>query len=75
MASWIAKNIGVTVTIVGILSGVVASWAVAQYQISELRNDHQHVRHDSDIARQDITEIKADIRWIRSAVERLEKGK
>lgn len=75
MTSWIAKNIGATITLVVILSGIVASWAVAQYQISELRNDHQHVKHDNDTARQDITEIKADIRWIRSAVERLEKGK
>lgn len=75
MTSWILKNIGVTITFIGLVSGVVASWAVAQYQISELRNDNQHVRHDNDTARQDITEIKADIRWIRSAVERLEKGK
>ena len=75
MTSWILKNIGVTITFIGLVSGVIASWAVAQYQISELRSDHQHVRHDNDTARQDITEIKADIRWIRSAIERLEKGK
>lgn len=75
MTSWILKNIGVTLTLIAMISGIVASWAVAQYQISELRSDHQQVQHDNDTARQDITEIKADIRWIRSAVERLEKGK
>jgi hypothetical protein len=58
------------ITLIIVAASVVGSYAVAQYQISELRGDVQKLQEQRDIDRESLIEMRADVRWIRLTLER-----
>ena len=68
MTQWISKHLGEAVTIVGLASALVASFAVAQYQIGELREAHGDLSRVQAGDHDAITEIRQDVRWIRDTL-------
>ena len=53
-----------------VVCGVVGSYAVAQYQIRDLRDDLEAVATQQAGDHDKLTEIYADVRWIRMKLER-----
>ena len=53
-----------------VVCGVVGSYAVAQYQIHDLRVDLEAVATQQAGDHDKLTEIYADVRWIRKRLER-----
>lgn len=70
---WISKHLTEAMTIVTISSALVASFAVAQYQIAELRESHGHLSRVQSGDHDTITEIRQDVRWIRDTLAKESK--
>lgn len=73
MTQWISKHLGEAMTILTISSALVASFAVAQYQIAELRESHGHLSRVQSGDHDTITEIRQDVRWIRDTLAKESK--
>ena len=75
------KSLPLLISVIVIVSGIVASYAVAQYQISELREETQNIKTEvrlelaelhkkAALTRESIVAIESDVRWIRATMER-----
>lgn len=70
--AWVRSHIGTVLSIATALAAIISSYAVAQYQIGDLRDAHRTLRASQEIDHDTITEIRQDVRWIRSAIEKKE---
>lgn len=59
---------GTVLTVLVLAGSIIASYAVAQYQISEARADIKELQHQRQADREVIVEMKADVKWIRKAL-------
>lgn len=66
--SWV-KYAATILSAVVLFAGIIASYAVAQYQIRELRDELDKVVVQQDGDHDKITEIANDVRWIRTRLE------
>lgn len=69
---WVKNHLGTVVTIATAVAAGASSYAVAQYQIGELRDSHRTLRASQEADHDTLTEIRQDVRWIRSVIEKKE---
>ena len=53
-----------------VMAGVVASYAVAQYQISELRGDVKELQKNWQEDHDTLIRIAVDVKWVRANMEK-----
>lgn len=73
--TWFGAHVGTILTCLGLLCGLVAAAAVAQYQISEQRTDLDTLQAQQKNDRELLIEVRNDVRWIRSAIDRWSPSK
>jgi len=71
--AWVRSHIGTVLTIATTVAAVISSYAVAQYQIADLRDSHRALRQSHDADHDTIIGMSQDVQWIRSALERMER--